>query len=51
MEEQSAREMCECFLQACDSHLVPVKGAVVVHDVHGAAVEEISQSSHFVGCD
>lgn len=35
----------------CDSHLVPVKGAVVVHDVHSAAVEEISKASHFVRCD
>lgn len=29
-------------------HLVPVKGTVVVHDVHRAAVEQISQPSDFV---
>lgn len=29
-------------------HLVPVKGAVVVHDVHRAAVEQISQPSYFI---
>lgn len=29
-------------------HLVPVKGAVVVHDVHRAAVEQISQPPYFI---
>lgn len=33
-----------------DSHLISIKGAVVVHDVHCAAVEKISEASHFVWC-
>lgn len=33
------------------SHLVPVQGASVVHDVHGTAVQHISQTSHFVWSD
>lgn len=49
MEESS--NQLRLYLEVWDSHLVPVKGAVVVHDVHSTAVEEISQSSYFVWCD
>lgn len=49
MEESPNQQRLQ--FQVWDSHLVPVKGAVVVHDVHSTAIEEISQSSYFVWCD
>lgn len=50
MEKWCHSEFLRC-LAAFDTHLIAVKGAVVVHDVHGTAVKKISQSSHFVRCD
>lgn len=38
-------------LKLYDSHFVAIKRTVVVHDVHGTAVEKVSQPSHFVWCD
>lgn len=32
------------------TYFIPIKGAVVIHDVHGTAVEKISETSHFVWC-
>lgn len=32
------------------TYFIPIKGAVVIHDVHCTAVEKISKTSHFVWC-